>query len=68
MSFGCAEKDDGKVSGRRGSDGRQEDVVHDADGPFDHRFASAQWSVDIQAAEVLANCLQFLKKNNRKKL
>ena len=60
MSFGRAEEDDGEITGGCGRHGRQQDVVHGADGTLDHRFPAAQRSIDIQTAEILSDRLQFL--------
>lgn len=67
MAFGSAEKDDGEIACRSGSDGRQKNVVHDADGPFDDWFASAQRCIDVQSTKVLSDRLQFLKEKIMKK-
>ncbi len=67
MSFGSAEKDDGEITSGCGCHGRQQDVVHGADGPLDDWFATAQRRVDIQTAKVFSNRLQFLQETRETK-
>jgi len=60
MALWRSEEDDGEVTSRRGGHGRQQDVVHGADGPFNHCLATAQRSVDVQTTKVFSDRLQFL--------
>lgn len=57
MSLWRSEKDDGEITSRCSGHGRQEDVVHGADGPFNHRLATAQRCVDVQTTKVFSDRL-----------